>query len=342
MNRFSRIELNKRLAKCLGIGLCLLASHAGQAQSSALADDVVARIARSAGDQLLERYPFPDLARQYADALSAKVKNGSYHGLDDCALAKRMTEDLRAVHKDVHLHVFCDSQLSKALAPRVSASGQPSMKDLGFEGVDLDMDTATAYIRSQGGWQANADTFAAASHAMGLAAQAKYVIIDVRGNPGGSGEMGRFLASYFFADGDEQYYLYGFEKDRERSQQEWTYAYVPGARLPEAKLYILVNKNTASAAEGFAYALQRMKRATIVGQTTAGAGIAGEFEPLPAKMSMFLPVKMVVAPHTTIGWEGVGVVPDVSTAPDGEREAAMALIRKDRLAPIAPAAGTAK
>jgi retinol-binding protein 3 len=342
LNWFSRIELNGRLVKRLGIGLCLLASQAGQAQASTLADDDVARIAKSAGDQLLERYPFPELAGRYADALSAKVKDGSYRGLDDCGLAKRMTADLRTVHKDVHLQIFCDSQLSKALAPHASTSGQPRMKDLGFEGVDLDMDTSTVYIRSQGGWQANGDTFAAASHAMGLAAQAKYVIIDVRDNPGGSGEMGRFLASYFFADGDEQYYLYGFEKDRERSQQEWTYAYVPGKRLPEAKVYILVNKNTGSAAEGFAYALQRMKRATIVGQTTAGAGIAGEFKPLPHKMSMFLPVKMVVAPHTTTGWEGVGVVPDVSTAPDGEREAAMALIRKDRMAQAAPASGVAR
>jgi hypothetical protein len=235
LNWLSPVELNKGLARYLGIGLCMLASHAGHAQSSSLADDEVARVARSAGDQLLEQYPFPDLSRRYADALSARVKDGSYRGLDDCALAKRMTGDLRAVHKDVHLQIFCESQLSKALAPRTSASGQPRMKDQGFEGVDLDLETATAYIRSQGSWEGNADTFAAASHALGLAAHAKYVIIDVRNNPGGSGQVGRFIASYFFADGDEQYYLYGFEKDRERSQQNGPTPTCPARAFPRPR-----------------------------------------------------------------------------------------------------------
>jgi hypothetical protein len=308
--------------------LCLWAS-AAHAQTATLADQDILRIASAVGDQLLAQYPFPELASRYASALAEKAKTGSYHGMNDCDTAKQMTSDLRTVHKDVHLQIFCASQLAKALQPGAPASGILPMKDLGFESVELDLETSTVYIRSRGSWQANQESFTAASHAMGMASQAKYIIIDLRDNPGGSGEMGRFLASYFFPDGDEKYYLYGFEKDRERNQQEWTYAYVPGPRLPDVKVYILVNRNTGSASEGFAYALQQMKRATIIGQTTAGAGIAGELKPLPDNMSMFLPVKMIVAPHSTAGWEGVGVIPDVATAADGERAAAMKLIRED-------------
>jgi hypothetical protein len=304
-----------------------------QAQSTTLTDQEILRIVNAISGQLIAQYPFPALASQYADELRKKSKDGSYHGMTDCGTAKRMTEDLRAIHKDVHLQIFCDSQLSKALHPSTPVGGVLPMKDLGFESVELDMETSTAYIRSRGSWHADQPSFTAASNAMGLASQAKYVIIDLRDNPGGSGEMGRFLASYFFPEGEEQFYLYGFEKDRERNQQEWTYAYVPGMRMPDVKVYILVNRNTGSATEGFAYALQKMKRATIVGQTTAGAGIAGELKSLPNKMSMFLPVKMIVGPHSTVGWEGIGVIPDVVTAMNEERAAAMELIRKDLKTP---------
>ncbi|WP_242404545.1 S41 family peptidase [Janthinobacterium agaricidamnosum] len=200
------------------------------------------------------------------------------------------------------------------------------MSSQGFESVQLDLDTSTAYIRSKGSWKASDGTFGAAAGAMALAANAKNVIIDVRGNPGGDGEIGRFLASYFYQTGDEQYYLYGYTKNNAYSQQEWTYAFVPGRRLPDARLYILVDKDTGSATEGFAYAMQHLKRATVIGQVTAGAGIAGELEKLGSKLSMFLPTKMIVAPNTNEGWEGKGVQPDVVTAPGEERAAAMALI----------------
>ncbi len=299
------------------------------ARTTSVSDADTVAIARSISEQLHIGYPFPDIADRYSKALTAKAEAGAYRGLDDCELAKRMTDDLHTVHRDVHLEIFCYDILSKSMQQPVASSGLPKMQDLSFESVELDLNLSTVYIRSEGSWHANAETFHMATNAMGMASLAKYVIIDLRGNPGGSGEVGRFLASYFYPDGEEKYYLYGFEKDRERNQQEWTYAYVPGTRLPDAKLYILVDKHTGSATEGFAYAMQQLKRATIIGQTTAGAGIAGTLVPLPNKMTVFLPVKMIVAPHTSEGWEGRGVVPDVVTKPDGERSAAIELIRQD-------------
>jgi C-terminal processing protease CtpA/Prc len=131
--------------------------------------------------------------------------------------------------------------------------------------------------------------------------------------------------------GDEQFYLFGFENDRSQSQQEWTYAYTPGPHMPEAKVYILVNHRTASATEGFAYAMQKLKRATIIGQTTAGAGIAGGFAKLGSGTEQaFIPSKMIVAPHTETGWEGAGVVPEVTTEPGRERDKAVELIAAER------------
>jgi C-terminal processing protease CtpA/Prc len=91
----------------------------------------------------------------------------------------------------------------------------------------------------------------------------------------------------------------------------------------------LVDAGTASAAEGFAFGLQRAGRATIIGQKTAGAGIAGSFRSLKDGLVMFVPSKLIVAPGTTEGWEGVGVIPDVVTAPGEEEDRAIATIGAD-------------
>ncbi len=299
------------------------------AADSTVSDQDVHAVVDAIRDKLLAAYPFPDIAQRYADQLPQAESAGHYRQLDHCELARRLTEDLRAIHKDVHLRVICEGGPASN-TPLKASVGEPKTGTPGFESVEQDSDTGTVYIRSRGGWHVSDSTFDAAARAMAVAANARHVIIDVRGNPGGSGEIGRFLASYFYKTGDEKYYLYGFTKNPARNQQEWTYAFVPGQRLPDARLYILVDKDTASATEGFAFAMQHLKRATIVGEVTAGAGIAGAFEKVGSKLSMFLPTKMIVAPNTNEGWEGKGVQPDVVTAPGEERAAAMALIARNR------------
>jgi hypothetical protein len=150
--------------------------------------------------------------------------------------------------------------------------------------------------------------------------------------------MGRFLASYFYDAGNEQFYLNGFYKDRTKDVQEWTYSYVPGKRNPGAKVYILVGRGTGSAAEGFAYAMQKLHRATIVGDTTAGAGIAGTYAPLDNNLVVFLPFKMVVGPYTNTGWEGTGVIPDSLTGQTDALAAVRQMILKEIVkAPASPA-----
>lgn len=320
--------------------LLLTVAASGHAEDPTLSDADVRDVLKTLSQQLTDGYPFPELSKQYAMAMKGWSKSNRYHDLNHCDFAKKLTDDLRDVHKDVHLHVFCESRFHQAPAAG-QAKPKPAGEDDSIESVELDKNLASAYIQSQGGWGQAQANYDAVGNAMGLAAHAKYVIIDIRNNPGGSGTIGRFIASYFYNVGDEQFYLNGFHKDRSKDEQEWTYDYVPGKRIPDAKLYILVNKNTASATEGFAYAMQRLHRGTIIGQTTAGAGIAGSFNDLGHGLRAFVPVKMVVAPHTLEGWEGVGVKPDVVTAEGEEKAKAYELIKAD-LAAHPPVADEAK
>ncbi|WP_276483064.1 S41 family peptidase [Paraflavitalea pollutisoli] len=341
-------QCNPVFCKVIFSVFCLLLVVAQPGYSQALSNENVQSIVQKLATSLADQYPFPEISAKYSAALLSNLKSGQYNNYSEAALASRLTADLAKVHKDVHLTVFQNEGVYKSLTgthnnEEAAAAGpdreaeQYRRINYGIRSVELDPLTSTAYINFPGPFLARQEAFDAAAAAMNVAANSKYVIIDVRQNGGGSGVMGRFLASYFYDAGDEQFYLNGFHKDRTKDVQEWTYAFVPGKRNPTAKVYILVGKGTASAAEGFAYALQKLQRATIVGDSTAGAGIAGSYAPLGNNLVVFLPVKMVVAPHSNTGWEGAGVIPDAYTGNKDALTEARQLIMKEMLqAPASP------
>jgi C-terminal processing protease CtpA/Prc len=82
----------------------------------------------------------------------------------------------------------------------------------------------------------------------------------------------------------------------------------PGYSKP---VYVLIDGETGSGAEEFAYDLQVMGRATLVGQTTAGAATPGGFRPLAHGFAAFIPMQIVSHAVTGKNWEGTGVSPDV-------------------------------
>jgi hypothetical protein len=296
-------------------------------------------IVGSLTEQLVDAYPFPEISAKYRDGLLENQKAGKYKDLSEELLAQKLTEDLRTIHKDVHLTVIYRKPAPEQAAgadaggpsrPRGdNGRNRPRRGHVGVTSVELNSGKSTAYLNIPGPFMANDESFEAASAAMTLSAHSKYVILDIRQNPGGSGHMGRFIASYFFRTGDERFYLNGFHKDRSQDDQEWTYTFVPGRRNPDAKVYILIGPDTGSASEGLAYAMQKMGRATIVGHPSAGAGIAGSMVELKNGLSAFIPVKMVVAPRSTEGWEGTGVIPDVPAGDEDALDVARKLIDKD-------------
>lgn len=301
----------------------------GGAQAAPLSEQDIAAITDQISANLQKVYPKPDLGARYAEALTAKVKSGAYKGAEDCALAQKATADLQAVHQDAHLHILCAPDLQQFTKRWIQPLPADAWTPV-FESVEMDREQPVAVLRSSNGWPLNDQAFEQTAHALGMAAHARYIVIDLRNNPGGHGEIGYFIASYFFPAGQESVLLErSIFRDPGHLQQVYSLPYVPGPRLADAKLYILVNHATASAAEGFSFLMQHLKRAIVIGQTTAGAGNPATIVPLPAGMGLMLPVKRVVAPDSEEGWDGVGVLPDLTTAPGKEQEAVYQLIRED-------------
>lgn len=107
--------------------------------------------------------------------------------------------------------------------------------------------------------------------------------------------------------------------------QFWTSAWLPGARYVDKPVYVLVAHRTFSAPESFAYELQQLRRATIVGEATGGAH-SGVWFPIDDRFSIFVPLSRYVSAASGADWEGTGVKPDVAC------DASEALQRAHRLA----------
>lgn len=64
---------------------------------------------------------------------------------------------------------------------------------------------------------------------------------------------------------------------------------IPKEQVYQGKLYILINRKTASTCEPIVYELKKQNRAVIIGETTAGAMLNGEMFDLDKGFKMFIP-----------------------------------------------------
>lgn len=140
---------------------------------------------------------------------------------------------------------------------------------------------------------------------------ARGVVLDLRGNPGGLLEEATAILELFLDPGTSMGSVQG--RDVKGTRQ-----LIAGARQrwPGLQVIVLVNPETASAAEIIASALQENHRAAVVGQRTFGKGhVQGTL-----RLSDELSVRISVAKWLTPGGhrldrEGGGVVPDVVVSP---------------------------
>jgi len=161
----------------------------------------------------------------------------------------------------------------------------------------------------------------AAVKTMAQLANSEGMIIDMRRCPGGTQEMVNFLASYFF-DQEPRLLLTSYFRPTGETVQNKTIADIPGKRMLDTDLYLLVSTNTVSACEAFAYILQQYGRAKVIGERTAGAGYHNFFVPVGKGFSFSVSIGRVVHPRSGKGWQIDGVQPDTVVTPNDALETA--------------------
>ncbi len=147
----------------------------------------------------------------------------------------------------------------------------------------------------------------------------KGLILDLRGNPGGSFTSAVKVSELFLPEGSVVVLTQGTTKDFDQQQFR-----VVGSMNPFAlPMVVLVDGETASAAEVMAGALKESERARIIGQTTYGKGTIQILIPLDKSPLQKTPggIRITVAKFYWPGRSpdgGRGIVPHDVVAPDYE------------------------
>jgi hypothetical protein len=290
----------------------------------------------------LERYyVFPETGQRYAAAIRAKAESGGYDAIgSSAALAERLSADLGAVATDNHLRV----EVGAPDAPRPSdlAANPPPPRPAGRGRlIALPMENSleaprwlapsVAYLRINS-FAGDETQLARVQEFITDHLTARAIIFDLRTNGGGGFAEIDVMFPYFFAQPTTLAMLetrdaadpITFTRLLEGPTLKRV-ADVPGyvrrehriephpseTRLRDAKLYVLTSSETRSAGEHFAMALKHTGRATLIGQTTAGAGHTTMMRMLGGGFAVAVPVGRTVDPQTGAGWEGSGIEPDI-------------------------------
>lgn len=157
--------------------------------------------------------------------------------------------------------------------------------------------------------------------AMASVNDAAALIIDLRDNGGGFGETAIQIASYFFSRP-----TFLWDPRPHTIVPAETASPVASNKLADKPLYILTAARTQSAAEYFVYNMKMLKRATVVGERTAGHQHSGAFRRIADHFGMGIQEESPAAnPFAVKGWETIGVEPDVKASRDEALETAKKL-----------------
>ncbi len=270
-------------------------------------------IIESIFSKLRRYYIFPETVEEIEISIRQRLSNGEYDALTNGAdFAEAITEHLQAINHDKHLRVFYstveiqvrddESQLQK-----LDHSRWP-LRNFGFEKVER-LPGNIGYLDFRAFYPVEVAGSVAVA-AMVFLGNMNAIIIDLRKNHGGTSSLSALISSYFFHPEPVHLGNYYWRVD-ESTRQARTYMMVPGVRYPDKPLYILTSHETLSGAEGFAYNLKNLKRATIIGEITGGAAHMGFSYRLNAHFGIFIPSVRPINPITGTNWEGTGVIPDI-------------------------------
>ena len=275
---------------------------------------------------LRANYVFPELAEQAATAVGARLAAGEYDDLDEITLTELVTSHLREVCEDKHLALRLGGGPPPGPPPgrgpeperrepkdhearRLAMRQMGRLDNFGIHRVErLDGNVGYLDVRRV---PVPANAGPAISAAMELVAGTYALIIDLRRNGGGSPDGVVYWCSHLF-DERPTHLNDIFHADTGETHQFWTLPYVPGPRYLDRPVYVLTSSRTFSGGEDFAYTLQALGRAQVIGETTGGGAHPTRPFGISAAVLIAIPFARSINPVTGTNWQGTGVIPDIA------------------------------
>jgi len=285
-------------------------------------------VLRKIADIVESKYVLADKAKGFADAFRARCAARAYDTLSEAkGFAEKVNADLIAITGDKHLNfrVMVPSDVgekaSGSLHHPVRYFRLRLKENVGFHRLEW-LEPGIGYLdlrRFYSFDQAKPMALAA----MTFLADARALIIDVRENGGGSGD---YLSSYFLPYPTQ---LSGsYARQTGTLTESWTRRDIGMEPRLDVPLLILTGPNTFSASESFAYDMQALKRARLVGEPTGGGAHSTDVFGIDSQFEFYISTERSVSPVTGGNWEGTGVMPDIPVPVASAMDAALVEARK--------------
>jgi retinol-binding protein 3 len=309
-------------ACCLLVALC----YSGVAQDQSdmkLNPETKSQVISEVLQQLRSKYVFPEVAINMETSVRSHLTNGDYAAITSARkFAKKLESDLRAVSGDQHLEFsyspdpipLRDTNQQEKVDPerqaRIRYKG--GLVNYWFKNADI-LSGNLGYLRFDGFFPLKNGGHDTADAAMAFLQRTSALIIDLRANRGGDPDVGTILMSYLF---DKPVHFGDFQSRPDGSKTaNCVSPHTLGAKYA-GDVYILVSAETISAAEGFAYDLQSVKRAVVIGERTAGAAHPAFDFRVGEHFMLTIPTTRYVNAVTGTDWERSGVIPGITASKD--------------------------
>jgi hypothetical protein len=295
--------------------------------------------------RLNQHYVFPGKAKEMETLLRRRQKDGVYDAMTNGQkFAAQLEADITGIVHDLHLGVEFSPQVlppDPREAPDLTGRRPPfqeanvimrllapialSRESFGIDKVEH-LRPGVGYLQLTA-FAPPALSAGRVAGAMDKLADTDALIIDLRGSRGGHPAGVALTVSYFV---DRRTHLSDmWSRDTGATTAFWTEDALEGKRYGAKKpVLILVDRDTKSGAEDFAYTMQTLKRGTVVGTRTWGGAHAASGYRLGDHFLAWVPDARSTSPVTHTDWEGTGVIPDVEAAPGKELKVAQELLQR--------------
>jgi hypothetical protein len=251
-----------------------------------------------------------DAAAQLATTLRARVSEGIYNHISlGTDLARTVTTDLQALSGDKHFR--CIFGISPEEPSREKQRTTLEKMNYGFGDVRT-LDGSIALVDMTlfppVHWERVCDKIQSDLQSLSGAAT---LILDLRNCRGGDPRTVALIASYLVQSEGSPWLKMVRPSDGMTEDLRGEPLPKDGVFSAAKPIYVLTSHATISGGEDLAYGLQARKRATVIGERTAGAANLPRACVLPGGFVLWVPHKYPICPVTGGNWEGVGIVPDI-------------------------------